>query len=182
MAEKKVFDKKIYVLMTQYSGCNARFLKWCSRFPYTHVSVGFEEDMDTFYTFVGKGFLVESIKRYEKPGRPSFPCALYEISVTEQTYNHVKALVMTYKARKERLKYSTFGLVLSFLRIPYKRKNHYFCSQFVAEVLQKSQVLKLKKRSTLYFPKDISKHKELKLIFVGNHSKFVDSFVQHNSK
>ncbi len=181
MAEK-IFNKKIYILMTQYPGFNAKFLKWYTGFPYTHVSVGFQDDMDTFYTFVGKGFLVESIRRYEKPGRPSFPCALYEISVTEQTYNHVKALVLTYKARKEKLKYSTFGLVMSFLRIPFKRKNRYFCSQFVAEVLQKSQVLKLKKRSTFYFPEDITKHKEVKLIFVGNHLRFVDSFVQNNSK
>ncbi len=182
MAEKKIYDKKIYILMTQYPGYNARFLKWYTRFPYTHVSVGFEDDMDTFYTFIGKGFLVESIRKYEKPDRPSFPCALYEISVTEQTYNHLKALIKTYKARKERLKYSTLGLVFSFLKIPYRRKDHYFCSQFVAEVLQKSQVLKLKKKSTLYFPKDISKHKELKLIFVGNHLKFVESFVNNVKK
>lgn len=170
--------KKIYVLMTQYPGYDAKFLMWYTRFPYTHTSVGFEEDMDTFYTFVSKGFLVESIRKYEKPDRPSFPCALYEISVPEKTYNNVKALVMAYKARKEHLKYSTLGLVLCCLRIPYKRRNHYFCSQFVAEVLHKSKVLQLKKKSTLYFPKDISKHKELKLVFMGTHLGFVEKFVK----
>lgn len=164
--------------MTRYPGYDARFLAWYTRFPYSHASVGFEDDMDTFYTFVSKGFLVESIRRYEKSGRPSFPCALYEISVPEKTYNNVKALVMTYKARKEQLKYSTLGLVLCFLRIPYKRKNRYFCSQFVAEVLHKAQVLRLKKKSTLYFPKDISRHKELKLIFMGTHLDFVEKFVK----
>lgn len=174
--------KKIYVLMTRYPGYNAKFLAWCTRFPYTHTSVGFEDDMDTFYTFVSKGFLVESIRKYEKPDRPSFPCALYEISVPEKTYNNVKALVMTYKARKEQLKYSTLGLVCCFLKIPLKRKNKYFCSQFVAEVLQKSKVLRLKKKSTLYFPKDISKHKELKLIFIGNHLSFVEKFVKKSNK
>ena len=174
--------KKIYVLMTRYPGYNAKFLAWYTGFPYTHTSVGFEDDMDTFYTFVSKGFFVESIRKYEKPDRPSFPCALYEITVPEKTYYNVKKLVLSYKARKEKLKYSTLGLVCCFLKIPLKRKNKYFCSQFVAEVLQKSKVLRLKKKSTLYFPKDISKHKELKLIFVGNHLSFVEKFVNKQNK
>lgn len=172
-----MFNKKIYVLMTRYPGRDAKFLSWYTRFPYTHASIGFEEDMNTFYTFISKGFLVESIKKYNKPDRESFPCALYEITVSESTYNHIKSLVMTYKARKERLRYSTLGVVCCCLRIPLKRRNKYFCSQFVAEVLHKSQVLQLKKKSTLYLPKDISKHKELKLIFVGNHLSFVEKFV-----
>ncbi len=174
--------RKIYILMTQYPGFDAKILRWYTGFPYTHTSVGLEEDMDTFYTFVSKGYLVESITRYEKPNRPSFPCALYEIVVTEEVYEQVKKMVYEYKARKSILKYSTLGLVMCFLRIPFKRKNHYFCSQFVAEVLHKCKVLKLKKQSTLYFPKDISKHKELKLIFTGTHLGFVEKFVKASRK
>lgn len=170
--------KKIYVLMTQYPGYDAKFLSWYSRFPYTHTSVGFEEDMDTFYTFVSKGFLVESITRYEKPGRPSFPCALYEIKVSEKVYNKLKEIVLTYKDNKADFKYSTLGLVLCFLKIPYKREKHYFCSQFVAEVLHNCEAVKLKKKSTLYFPKDISKLSELELVFQGTHLSFVEEFVK----
>lgn len=174
--------RKIYILMTQYPGLDAKLLRWRTGFPYTHTSVGFEEDMDTFYTFISKGFLVESITRYEKPDRPSFPCALYEIAVTDDVYEQVKKKVHDYKAQKSMLKYSTLGLIMCFLGIPLERKNHYFCSHFVAEVLHKCKVLKLKKRSTLYFPKDISKHKELKLIFTGTHLSFVEKFVKSSKK
>jgi hypothetical protein len=163
--------------MTRYPGYDAKFLSWYTRFPYTHTSIGFEDDMDTFYTFVSKGFFIESIRKYEKTGRESFPCALYEITVPEKTYYNVKKLVLSYKARKEKLKYSTLGLVCCFFKIPLRRKNKYFCSHFVAEVLQQSKILRLKKKSTLYFPKDISRHKELKLIYVGNHLSFVENFV-----
>ena len=171
-------DRKLYVLMTQYPGFDAKVLRWRTGFPYTHTSIGLEEDMDTFYTFISKGFLVESITRYEKPDRPSFPCALYEIAVTEEVYENVKKTVNAYKEQKSTLKYSTLGLIMCFLRISLERKNYYFCSHFVAEVLQKCKVLKLKKKSTLYFPKDISKHKELKLIFQGNHIGYVEKFVK----
>ncbi len=174
--------KRIYILMTQYPGFDAKILRLRTRFPYTHTSVGLEEDMDTFYTFVSKGYLVESITRYEKPGRPSFPCALYEVVVTDEVYEKVKKMVHDYKARKTMLKYSTLGLIMCFFKIPLKRQNRYFCSQFVAEVLNKCNVLKLKKQSTLYFPKDISKHKELKLIFTGTHLGFVEKFVKKRIK
>lgn len=166
--------------MTRYPGYDAKFLSWYMRYPYTHTSVGLEEDMDTFYTFVSKGYLVESITRYDKPGRPSFPCALYEIMVTEEAYEQVKKMVLDYKARKAMLKYSTLGLIFCFLRIPIKRKNHYFCSHFVAEVLGTCKVLELKKKSMLYFAKDVSRHEELKLIFQGNHLEYVERFVKPN--
>lgn len=174
--------KKIYILMTQYPGLDAKILRLRTRFPYTHTSIGFEEDMDTFYTFVSKGFFVESITRYEKPDRPSFPCALYEVKVSEKTYNKLKEEVTTYIENKGELKYSTLGLVMCFFKIPLKRKNRYFCSQFVAEVLQKCEAIKLKKKSSLYFPKDFMKHKELKLIFKGNHSGFVEKYVKKSNK
>ena len=103
-------------------------------------------------------------------------------SPTDEVYEKVKKMVHDYKARKTMLKYSTLGVIMCFLKIPMKRKNHYFCSQFVAEVLQKCKVLTLKKRSTLYFPKDISKHKELKLIFTGTHLGFVEKFVKSSRK
>jgi inositol transport system substrate-binding protein len=107
---------------------------------------------------------------------------LYEVKVSEKTYNKLKEEVTTYIANKGELKYSTLGLVMCFLRIPLKRKNRYFCSQFVAEVLHKCEAIKLNKKSSLYFPKDFIKHKELKLIFKGNHSGFIEKYVKKSDK
>lgn len=171
-------SKKIYVLFTRYPGRDAKLLIWRTKFPYTHTSVGLEEDMDTFYTFISKGFLVEKVTRYEKPERPSFPCALYEINVSEETYNLVKEKVLSYKENKANLKYSTLGLIACFIGVPLKRRHHYFCSQFVAEILQECGAVKLDKKSSLYFAKDISKLEELKLVFKGTHSSYIDKFVK----
>ena len=173
-------NKKINVLMTRDPGFDAKILSWYMNFPYTHTSIGLEEDMDTYYSFISKGFIVESIRRYEKPDRPSFPCALYEIDVTEETYEKVKKMLYDYKAQKPMLKFSTLGLVMCFLRIPLKCRNRYFCSQFVAEVLQKCQVIELKKRSTLCFAKDIAKNEALKPVFYGTHIEYVKKYVESN--
>lgn len=170
--------KKIYIMLTQYPGIDAKALRLYSRFPYTHASVGLEEDMDTFYTFNHKGFMVESITRYDKPGRDSFLCAVYELKVPVEVYDRIKDVVLNFKERKAEWKYSRAGIFFSLLQIPYKKDKHYFCSQFVAEVLQKCEAVKLRKRSHLYLPKDFSKHKELKKIFMGTHVEFVNRFVK----
>lgn len=174
-------NKKLYILLSQYARIDAKFLSWSTRFPYSHASLGLEEDMDTFYTFVTKGFLVESITKYEKPGRDSFRCALYELEVSEEVYNRVKEKILDFKDNKENFKYSTLGLILCYLKIPLYRKDRYFCSHFVAEVLQDCGAVQLKKKSTLYFARDISKIDGVKLVYQGTHADFVEKYVK-NSK
>ena len=170
-------NRKIYILLSQYERIDAKFLSWSTRFPYSHASLGFEEDMNTFYTFVTKGFLVEKITMYNKPGRESFQCALYELEVTEEVYNKVKEKIFDFKENKENYKYSTLGLIMCYLKIPYYRKDRYFCSHFVADVLQSTGAVKLKKKSTLYFARDISRIEGVKQVYKGTHADFVEKYV-----
>lgn len=45
-----------------------------------------------------------------------------------------------------------FKLNVSREEIPHKRKWHYFCSQFVAEILQKANIADIRKNASLCFP------------------------------
>ena len=53
---------------------------------------------------------------------------------------------------KEKLYYSNLGIFCCFFKIPYKKKDYYFCSQFVVEMLQLAGEIKLKKKASLYMP------------------------------
>ena len=161
--------RKIYILLTQFPGWNSRAIQLWTRFPYTHASLGLEEDLNTFYSFVYKGFIVERITRYNKPGRKPFPCALYCLDVPDHIYWNTKQLVQSFQSNRTSLHYSRLGVVMGLiLRIPFRRKNHYFCSQFVAEVLSRCRAMRLKKDTTLYLPKDFSRSGELSLVFRGD--------------
>lgn len=160
--------RKIFILLTRFPGLDAKALTCYTRFPYSHASVGLDEDMNTFYSFVVKGFIVEDIARYCKPGRDPFPCALYELQVSQAVYDRVKEMLQSFVARKSSLRYSPWGLLLSLIHIPSRWKGRYFCSQFVAEVLQRCKATHLRKSSTLYLPKDLHKLKDLKMIFQGD--------------
>lgn len=168
--------KKIYILLTKYQSFAANVMTYITRFNYTHASIGLEEDMNTFYSFVNKGFIEEKINRYVKPGRKPFKCKLFELEVTEKVYNAIKSLIEKFKAIKEQLQYSKKGLAFCFLHIPYKKQNKYFCSQFVASILEKSEAVKLKKNSSLYLPKDFTKIKNIKEKFTVNHGTFLTRF------
>lgn len=161
-------QRKLFVLLTQFPGFDSTALRWWTRCPYSHVSLGLDEDMNTFYSFVVKGFIVEDISRYNRPGRRPFPCALYAFDVSEETYQAVRKTVMTFVNCRSKLSYTRLGLILTLINIPWRLKNRYICSQFVAQTLQRCTSLKLKKSSTLYLPGDFPSFRELKIVFKGD--------------
>lgn len=160
--------RKIFVLLTQFPGIDSKVLQLWTRFPYSHVSLGLDEDMNTFYSFVVKGFIVEDISRYNKPDRMPFPCELYAYEVTEETYQAVRQTLMSFVNRRQHLSYTKLGLVLSLMQIPWKLENRYICSYFVAQTLQRCTSLKLRKASMLYLPKDFRKFSEMEMVYRGN--------------
>ena len=164
-----LLEHKNTILLTQYPTIMASALCWLTDFPYTHTSIGLSEDRNTYYSFVKKGFIIEKITRYNKPGRAPFPCALYEISVPERMYQTIKTLLQEYVDRKDQFRYTHRSMLLSLLLyIPLQMENRYFCSHFVAEVLQRARLLKEEKDSVLYLPKDFIKLPGVKLVFQGD--------------
>jgi len=169
--------KKVFVLLTRFPDNGAKVIQAMTGSYYSHASIGLGEDnMNTFYSFVVKGFIVEELTRYLKPERDPFPCQLYEIEVPERVYNAVRRILNRFKRQKHEKFYTRLGLVLSLLRIPFKRKNGYFCSQFVAEVLKRAKAAKLKKFTVFYMPGDFKKLTEVKLIFEGNLQSLIHHF------
>ena len=159
--------KNIYVLLMRMPDSISKALSLWMRFHYTHVSIGLEEDLEHFYSFGYSGFRVESVERFNRSAKGPFPCALYEIPVSEKTYDRVKKQLMSFVEKKEQLHFTLFGVALSLCKIRHKFEDHYFCSQFVSEVLHDCEVLPQHKHSSLFMPCDFSKQKELRLVFQG---------------
>ena len=160
--------RKIFILLTKFPSTGANVLHRLTGCGYTHASIGLEEDMNTFYSFVTKGFIVEKLTRYLKPDRPPFPCLLYEIAVPERTYREIGALLSDFVRKQPLLRYNKLGVVLGLLHIARKRENHYFCSQFVAEIVRRGQAAPLVKDSALYFPKDLQALRGTRELFRGD--------------
>lgn len=161
--------RKVYLLLTRFPDNGSRAIEVLTGCHYPHASIGLEEDLNTFYSIVTKGFIVENISRYVKPDKEPFPCQLYELEVSETVYSQVKERLEYFVNLRGIVRYTKLGLIMSLLRIPYKHTAYcYFCSEFVADVLQYSGAVELKKKSNRYFSEDLKRLPGMKLHFQGN--------------
>ena len=148
-------ERKILILLTRYPDVGSKLIETFSGTYYTHASIGLDEDTSTFYSFNYKGFAVEKVERFAQLKGNVYPCQMYELPVPEKAYHAVKQMLHHFMEHKNWFRYTRFGVAMCLLRIPYRRERHFFCSQFVAEVLHRTQAVRLKKESALYVPCDL---------------------------
>lgn len=99
--------------------------------------------------------------------RENIPCALYALEVTDEAYARAKRRADHMMNHGELYRFNSVGLLLCALHIRWNRRRHYFCSQFVSEVLQKSGSLDLPRHSTLMRPNDYAAMPQLRCLYSG---------------
>ena len=175
----KRHKRKIYIMLSTFHDRSSKVIRTFLNFGYSHASIGLEEDLNTFYSFVGKGFIVEKITRYAKPDREPFPCRVLELEVSEKVYNNIKNYLRTCVECRDDLHYTRTGVALTLLRfppLPYKRRGHYHCSHFVAEVLQNCKAAKLSRSCDRFRPSDFGSIPGMRLHYQGNMHDMVNVF------
>ncbi len=166
--------KKIYILLSRTNSVLSRTIRLFTGEPYTHVSIAFDEDMQELYSSArwnGKdmfpcGPCKEDLKRgLYKMHRT--PCCIYELPVENSTFYLAKEEVNKIIRKQEQYHYNIIGLIFCVIGIPFRRKNYYFCSQFVGEILERSGAVSLSKDTSLLQPKDYRQLPQMKLYFQG---------------
>lgn len=166
----------VRILLTKYPDIFSQILHWLTRSEYTHASISVGRREDGFFSFnTKKGFAVEKPWLSSRPEKKYAPCALYEIEVSDDVYADIRRKLERFAERRDEYKYSTWGLILCLLHISHRVKKGYFCSQFVAELLQASGAAKLRRKPSLYLPKDFPKEPQLRLHYKGNLSGMIAS-------
>ena len=167
--------KTLYIFLTRSGTLLSNLVYHITGAQYTHVSLAFDPDLTTLYSSTRKNgytmFPAGPSKEYLNRGvfrlREDIPCALYALDVTEEAYLRARRRADHMMAHGELYRFNSLGLLLCALHIRWKRRRHYFCSQFVSEVLQKSGSLDLPKRSTLMHPNDYTSLPQLRCLYQG---------------
>lgn len=141
--------REISVLLTYPNDPLSRIMGGLGRQQYTHSSIALEETPGVYYSFNFNGFAVETTERHR---RRALRSACYRLAVSDGTYRAVQRRIAQCLSRREDYRYTRLGLVLCVLHLPFRRKNRYFCSQFVAELLQESGAMPLHKAPSRYLP------------------------------
>lgn len=174
--------RKVYILLTRLHDFGSRVAGFFATCYYTHCSIGLEEDMNIFYSFMVNGFVEEDVSRFLRGKFSPFPCQLYEVEVAQEVYDEVKRIINEFKTNKRRYRYTKKGVVSGLLFIPRQRKDEFFCSHFVAHVLKQSKAVTLKKNTALYFPRDFKKMSGINLKFQGNLKGFANIYLNKTEK
>ncbi|MDD3222876.1 MAG: hypothetical protein EOM34_10745 [Clostridia bacterium] len=152
MGEK---SKRVITVLFVREYCGfSNFIYFVTGRGYTHASLSLDEENEKFYSFNFKGFRIEHPKKHSDRYGES---AAYCLEVTEEEYEQMKQRIEEMESNSEQLSYSSLGVFFCLLHIPLKIKNRYFCSQFVAEMLQQTKTVRLQKKPSLYYPNKLVK-------------------------
>ena len=167
--------KTIYILLTRSGTLLSNLVYSVTGASYTHASLAFDEDLSCLYSSTRKNgytmFPAGPSREYLNRGvfklRPDVPCALYALEVSDEAYLRAKRRADHMMAHGNLYRFNVLGLILCALHIRWQRRRHYFCSQFVSEVLEKSGAMELPKHSTLMHPNDYSALTDLHCVYEG---------------
>lgn len=179
-------ERVIYFIFTDTGTCLSKMINLFTRCSLNHVSIGFDGDLTKVYSFGRKkpdnpfsgGFVQENIRGdFLKKA----DCAIYSFCMEESEYEQLLHNIAAMEAEQGNYRYNFIGLLGVLLRIEIKRKNAFFCSQFVAMMLKDSSSFQLEKPCCFTTPADIRAHDGLCLLYEGRLGDYGDAVNQQES-
>ena len=152
-------ERTVYILLTRSGTWFSRLIRLATQDDYTHASIGLAGPDGPFYSFARKhphfalpaGLVEEQVSKM----RRAVPCCLYALTVSDQTYFRLQRRLAEMYRQRETYHYSIIGALACYFHLPLQRRYHYFCSQFVADLLEDCQAAELPKPPTLVRPGDL---------------------------
>lgn len=142
-------NQQIYIVISQTGTLLSRILKIVTHKEYNHVSVSLEPNLDKMYSFGRKnpynpfrgGFVQESphagtFKRFSET-----KVVVLAVQTSKLNYHSMQMFLENMYRNKHIYCYNYIGLMLAAFRICYTHKNHYYCSEFVRDLLLKFKVV-----------------------------------------
>ncbi|WP_179298867.1 hypothetical protein [Evansella halocellulosilytica] len=171
--------QNIYILLTDTGTMFTRTIKLFTKEPYNHASISFDSDLDEVYSFGRKtarnpfigGFVKEDIRGSIFKHANG---AIYRCNVTKEQLVVMKDFIKHIEKQKECYRYNLLGLFAILIDKQITRNNAFFCSQFVATILQTSEVIHFNKPLSHVTPRDVIAGHEFERIYEGPLSQYIE--------
>ena len=188
-SQKQSDDRKyVFLVLSQTSTFPAKMIRWYTREPYAHASIALDVELREMYSFARKkvnnpwdnGFIKEDIEKGVFGKFKETKCSIYALEVSDQQYERLKQEIQVFKDNQDIYTYNYLGSVGAMIHRPVERKTQYFCSQFVAYILEKSGIDLFHKNCGLVRPKDFRLCPKLSRIYKGKIRNYRSSWVAKN--
>lgn len=130
----------VYVVLFYSGTALGKLIKAAAGPHFSHAAISFTENLTEMYSFGRKSglnveaFVVDSIEN-EAYQRPDTQYAIYMVPATAEQYDRMKERIQWFIKNAAKFKYNFSGLFKNYLGISDNPKYRYFCSQFVADIL-----------------------------------------------
>ena len=146
--------------MTRTSSILSRLIARLTRAAYTHAALSLDDEFEETYSFTRRnprlilpaGLARENLWRGLYFARRDPPCRVYRLRMTEDEYERICRRVREMYAERERYHYNYLGVAANYFGHHYSTPRRFFCSEFVAEMLERAQVYTFKKSVAHYIP------------------------------
>lgn len=167
--------KTLYIFLSRTDSIVSKIVRLFTKTDYTHASLAFDEELVLLYSSARKrgvkmfpaGPCQESLYRGFFGRDAHTPCVLYALEVSEEAYNKAKEEIDFFMKNIDDYKFSVLGVAACKFGIKAKRKNKFFCSEFVAEILTRSGAITLPKEPCLTHPRDYQSLPNVKKLYEG---------------
>lgn len=168
-------NHSVYLICSKTGTWLSTLISWCSHLQYAHASISFDESFERLYSFgrtepdnpFSGGFVIENLYDGVYTKFQDCRCLIYRIPVTALQYEALSKLIERFILEKETYSYNMLGLFGILFNTPIKRKSHYFCSQFVAEILIESGIFSSSKVTELITTDDLLTLDTKEFVFEG---------------
>ena len=168
---------EVYIVFTDTKTPLSKMIKAYTRHPYSHVSLSFNRELNEVYSFGRKnadnafsgGFVKEDLHGHLFQRAQ---CAVFKCPVSEKGYMAMQIFIREMERRHEQYKYNLAGLFGVALQKAFEREKAFFCSQFVAEVLQCGGIQISSKPACLTMPGDLFGAQQLEFVYSGAMKEF----------
>ena len=190
--------KKVYIVLTHTGTALSTIIKYYTKDEFSHISLSLDEELEEMYSF-GRlnpynpfwgGFVHENIKYGTFKRFKNTRTEIYSLSIKDEQYNRLVKIINYFKENKQKYSFNILGLACVSIKKKIKRKNNFYCAEFVKHVLKSAGVKNVAELPKIIKPEDFKKLEGLNLEYRGllkkyskrNNPKFKDVIAMMNNK
>lgn len=172
--EGAAFVRNIYIVLSRPNSFVSDLIAFFTRAEYSHISVAYDSELRSLCSFARKyrlplpgGLVAENENGVLRKALRNARCIILSASVPEDMFETFRSRMDTMLSNRDKYHYFLRGVVFCSLGVESHRENHYFCSQFVAEMLSCAGVRGIPKLPPLMKPMDFLKIPDLDRVYSG---------------
>lgn len=166
-------SKTIYIVLTDTGTLLSKAIGIYTRKDLNHASIAFDEQLTEMYSFGRKQrhnpFIGGFVKENAADGIfRDATCAILSYTVSEEDYTRMRQRICQFEMNQAQYRYNFIGLFGVALNKEIQREHAFFCSQFVATVVNECGISMFTISPNLVQPHHFAQSKCLQLIYEGN--------------